>query len=42
MSGKDRSTLTELRTKICADAIAALGAEPPSNEMLRTLGVKVV
>ncbi|MGQ0467242.1 MAG: enoyl-CoA hydratase/isomerase family protein [Sporichthyaceae bacterium] len=41
MSGKDRSTLAELKTKIYADAISALGAEPPSNEMLRTLGVKV-
>lgn len=39
LAGKDRATLAELKKNVYADAIAALGAEAPSREMLQSLGV---
>lgn len=39
--GKSRKTLGEMKSKIYARAIATLGAEAPSREMLQDLGVKV-
>lgn len=41
LGGKDRNTLGALKRGIYADAVALLGAEPPSREMLLDLGVKV-
>jgi enoyl-CoA hydratase/carnithine racemase len=40
LSGKDRATVAELKRRIYAEAIAALGAEAPNREMLASLGVK--
>jgi enoyl-CoA hydratase/carnithine racemase len=41
LGGKDRKTLAELKTTFYAQAVATLGAEPPTREMLLDLGVKV-
>lgn len=41
IGGKDRKTLAALKRGLYADAVALLGAQPPSRQMLLDLGVKV-
>ncbi len=41
LGGKNRKTVGEMKRRVYAQAIASLGAEAPSREMLADLGVKV-
>ena len=40
LAGKDRATLAEIKQNIYADALAVMGAQPPSRQMLESLGVQ--